>query len=578
MISFHERRICMKTTMKRGLILATATLSVFALSACTGGGNAQPSASSSTKVAATGWESADPAAIKQGGSLTLAVDATPANWNLLNLDSNTVDDNLLSTLYLPSFVTIKSDGTWEADKNFAESVKLKSDDPQVVEVKINPKAVWSDGTPMGYQDFAATWKSLNGAEAAYAPVSTNVWSDISSVEAGTNDQDVLITFKNKNADWPSILGAIWPRWLGDTPEHFNKSWATGTFAADGTTLVSGGPFVISKFDSTGQVVSFAPNPKWWGDKPKLDTITFKAVSRAGLAQAYANKEIDVLNTQSNADNFATAKKRSDGKIQRSLSTTYRHITLNGTSSVFKDVKVRTAFAKALNRTVIAQSRLSPVGSPATLLGNLIYLPGQDGYADDAQSVIGYDTAAAKKLLEGAGYTAGSNGIYAKDGKEISVRFVIPSDNPNSAAVAQQVQAQEKAAGIAVKIDVVPSADFFTKYINVEARDFDATFFAWQGTPFPISSVKSIFYPADSGQNFPGVTDASLGGDFDKANAELDPAKRITLAKAIDKKLVKLATTLPLFPETYVFGVKDGIVNYGPTQFQSVQWQNVGYKK
>lgn len=527
---------------------------------------------------ATGWKTADPGSVVQGGNLNLAVDATPANWNLNNLDSGTVDDNFLTTMYLPSFVTIKEDGTWAADPRFAESVALKSDDPQVVEVKINPKAVWSDGTPMTYEDFASTWKSLNGKDEAYAPIATNVWQDIESVKAGANDQDVLLQFKNKNADWPSILGQIWPKWLGDTPDHFNKSWVNGPFAADGSTFVTGGPYVVSKFDATGQVVTFTPNPKWWGDKPKLDSITIKAVNRAGLAQAYANKELDVVNTYANADNFATAKKRTDGEIQRSLSTTFRHITLNGTSSVFKDVKVRTAFAKALNRTVIAQARLAPVDSPVTLLGNLIYLPGQDGYADDASSVIGYDTAGAKKTLEDAGYKTGSNGIYAKDGKPVSVRFVIPSDNPNSAQVAQQVQAQEKAAGITVKIDVIPSDDFFTKYITTETRDFDATYFAWQGTPFPISSVESIYYPADSGQNYPGVTDKSLGKDWSAANAELDPAKRIALAKEIDKKLVKLVTTIPLFPETYVYGVRKGLVNYGPTQFQSIMWETVGFAK
>ena len=568
----------MKITMKRGLVLATAMIGVITLSACTAGGAAPTPSGSAAPVPGTGWKTAPASSVKSGGTLSLAVDSTPANWNLNNLDSGTVDDNTLAGLFLPSFVTIKKDGNWVIDKDFAESVTLKSTEPQVVEVKINPKAVWSDGTPMSYEDFAATWKSLNGTDEAYAPISTNVWKDISSVSAGSNAQDVLITFKNKNADWPSILGAIWPKWLGDTPDHFNKSWATGPYAADGKTFVSGSAYVVSKYDVTGQVATFAPNTKWWGDKPKLDSIIFKSVSRAGLAQAYSNKEIDVLNTQSNVDNYATAQKRTDGEIQRSLSTTYRHITLNGTSEVFKDVKVRTAFAKALNRSVIAQARLAPVGSPTTLLNSLIYLPGQTGYNDGATKIIGYDTAGAKKLLEGAGYKLGSNGIYAKGGKALDVTFVIPSDNPNSAQVAQQVQAQEKAAGINLKINVVPTADFFTKYITTKTRDFDATFFAWQGTPFPISSVESIFYPADSGQNFPGVTSASLGDDFSAANAELDATKRLKLAQAIDKKLLGLVTTIPLYPETFVFGVKKGLVNYGPTQFETVFWQNVGFVK
>lgn len=567
----------MSSHKKRGLILASVSIVALALTACTGGGGASGGSSTSgPALPSTGWTTADRGDIADGGTLTLAVDAIPANWNLNNLDSGTVDDQFLTNIYTAAYVNIKEDGTWEVNKDYAESVALKSDDPQVVEVKINPKAVWSDGTPMSADDFISTWQSLNGKDAAYAPIATNVWEDISSITAGDNPQDVLITFGKKNADWPSILGNIWPKWLGATPDSFNKLWATGPYAADGTTLVSGGPFIVSNIDATGQVVTFERNPKWWGDEPKLEKIIFKAVSRSGLAQAFANNELDLINLYLNADNYATAQKRSDAEIERSLSPSYRHITLNGTSDVFKDEKVRQAFAKSLNRQVIAQARLSGVEAPVTLLDNLIFQPGQAGYEDDATKVLGYDVDGAKKLLDDAGWTG--SGTREKDGKKLSVRFVIPSDNPNSAEVAQQVQAQAKETGFDVKIDTVPSDDFFTKYITTSTRDFDATFFAWQGTPFPISSTKSIFYPADSGQNFPGVTNDSLGEDFDKANADLDPASRLDLAKQIDQKLVGLATTLPLYPEPFVYGVKKGLVNYGPSQFETVIWKNVGWKK
>ena len=128
------------------------------------------------------------------------------------------------------------------------------------------------------------------------------------------------------------------------------------------------------------------------------------------------------------------------------------------------------------------------------------------------------------------------------------------------------------------IDTVPTDDFFTSYITTETRDFDATYFAWQGTPFPVSSTQSIFYPADSGQNFPGVTDESLGDDWAAANSELDPDARIDLANGIDEKLVNLVTTVPLFPEPFTYGVISTLANYGPSQFEynSLRWQDVGY--
>lgn len=572
----------MRMRIKTTAVLATAAAAALVLAGCSGGGTAGESSSAvaQSSLKSTGWTSADRDSITDGGSLTLPIDAAPANFQISNLDSGTVDDQTIGGVYLPGFIQFKENGDWEANPDFADSVKLTKDSPQTVEVKINPKAVWSDGTPITEKDVAANWKALNGTNPAFAPLATNVWEDVESVEQGSDERDVVITFKKTNADWASVLSGIYPAWAVDTPDHFNKAWAKGPYAADGKTFVSGGPYILKSFDANGGVLTFEKNSKWWGDTPKLDTIVFKTVSRDGLAQAYANKELDAFNLYGSADNLKTANSRSDSKIERSLGTTWRHVTLNGTSEVFKDKEVRQAFAQSLNRKVLAQAILSPVKSPGDVLNNMVYLPGQKGYEDDASKVYGYSVEDAKKKLQDAGYTIGSDGYASKGGKELDVRFVIPSDNQNSANIAQLVQQQTKAAGFKVTIDTVPTDDFFTKYITTETRDFDATYFAWQGTPFPVSSLKSIFYPADAGQNYAGVTDDSLGDAWDKANAELDASARIKDAQAIDKKIVAVAGTIPLFAEPYAWGVRKDLVNYGPAQFQSssVKWQDVGYSK
>ena len=572
----------MRMRIKTTAVLATAAAAALVLAGCSGGGTAGESSSAvaQSSLKSTGWTSADRDSVKDGGSLTLPIDAAPANFQISNLDSGTVDDQTIAGVYLPGFIQFKENGDWEANPDFADSVKLTKDSPQTVEIKINPKAVWSDGTPITEKDVAANWKALNGTNPAFAPLATNVWEDVESVEQGSDERDVVITFKKTNADWASVLSGIYPAWAVDTPDHFNKAWAKGPYAADGKTFVSGGPYILKSFDANGGVLTFEKNSKWWGDAPKLDTIVFKTVSRDGLAQAYANKELDAFNLYGSADNLKTANSRSDSKIERSLGTTWRHVTLNGTSEVFKDKEVRQAFAQSLNRKVLAQAILSPVKSPGDVLNNMVYLPGQKGYEDDASKVYGYSVEDAKKKLQDAGYTIGSDGYASKGGKELDVRFVIPSDNQNSANIAQLVQQQTKAAGFKVTIDTVPTDDFFTKYITTETRDFDATYFAWQGTPFPVSSLKSIFYPADAGQNYAGVTDDSLGDAWDKANAELDASARIKDAQAIDKKIVAVAGTIPLFAEPYAWGVRKDLVNYGPAQFQSssVKWQDVGYSK
>ena len=46
-----------------------------------------------------------------------------------------------------------------------QSATQTSDSPQIVVYKINPKAVWSDGTPITADDFIYNWQAQSGSPA-----------------------------------------------------------------------------------------------------------------------------------------------------------------------------------------------------------------------------------------------------------------------------------------------------------------------------------------------------------------------------------------------------------------------------
>ncbi|MGA7206294.1 MAG: ABC transporter family substrate-binding protein [Specibacter sp.] len=548
-----------------------------------GGGTAKPSIDNSKGAADTAtlptvaWTKADYAAVKDGGTLTLAIDQLPDNWNLLQADGANVSGAQIVDPTTGGPVRTTADGGWEINPDYATDVKLVSQDPQVVEVKLNPKAVWEDGTPITYKDFAATVKAASGADKAYQLASDNVYKDIASVEKEDTDQNFKITFKNKNADWPSILGgstagqgttSILPEAIAADSKAFNEGYKSKPLPSDG-------PFKVSKLDTTGQVVTLVPNDKWWGQKPKLEKIIMKVVSRDGLAQAYANKELDAFSIGTNKNNYDTAKKRADGAVQQTGGLTWNHVTINGSKGPLADVKVRQAVARAVDRDTISASRLSPIGAPVISQGSYIYMPGQKGYQDDATAVIGFDTAKSEALLKDAGYTKGSDGIQAKDGKKLELTYTLDANNPVSEQIFKQLQANLAKVGITLKNNTVPSDKFFSDYVL--KSNFEMTGFAWSGTPFPISGSESIFYPKDAGQNFTGITDDKLGDLWAKANAELDPAKRIVLANEIDKTIFAYTPVIPLTPTPNTYAVTNGLVNYGAAQFQSIDWTTVGWK-
>lgn len=558
---------------RKSTLLATFAVlgaSALLLSACSPGNTASTATSSAAAaLPATAWDRAAAADVQDGGTLNLAINALPVNWNVSQVDGAEVDTTNTVAPTTGGPIIIKEDGSTAVDPNYATSVELVSKDPQVVEVKLNPKAVWEDGSPITYKDYVGTWKALNGSDEAYTIASSAVYEDISSIESAGSDYDFKITFTTVNADWESMLMTVLPTVATATADAFNTAYIAAP-------VPSSGPFAISKIDTTGQVVTLTRNPKWWGTTPKLDTINVKVVSGASQATAFGNSESDVLSISSNADAYQTAKKRADAEIQASNGVTWTHVTINAAKGPLADVKVRQAIGHAVNRQLISESANTPVGVPSETQGSYIFMPGQKGFVDNVGAAIGYDVAAAKKLLDEAGYPAGSDGLRAKDGVALKLSITVPAETPTNKQRAVQVQADLKEVGVTVELAEVPAAKYFSDYIL--KGDYELTSFSWQGTAFPISSSESIFYPVDSGQNFTGITDESLGDLYKSANTELDPAARIVLANKIDTVLAAYVPIIPIAPLPNVYAVKSGLVNYGATQFETPDWTIIGWKK
>lgn len=547
---------------------ALAMLSAAALlvAGCAAGNTGSPSPAN-TSLPVVDWAAAKADQVQDGGSLTLAVGALPVNFNNMEIDGNDVDTNTILSPTSGGPLSINEKGESVLNPNYASSVELISTDPQVVEVKLNPKAVWEDGTPISIADWQATWKANNGSNKAFKVVSTTGWDQVSSIEQGSDANDMKITFSSKYADWRALLGGTLPKAIASDPKLFNEGFTKKP-------VPSSGPFVISKVDLTGQVATLTPNPKWWGNKPKLSTILFKAVSQAQQGASFANKELDAIEISANADLYATAKARKDAVIQATNGLTWTHVTMNAKKGPLADLNVRKAVASIVNREQISAAANTPVQVPATTQGDYIFMQGQDGYTDKAYP---HDLKAGEAFLKDAGYTKDGKS-WTKDGQALKLTITVPADTATNIQRAEQVQADLGDFGIPVELTTVPVAQYFSDYVI--PGNFEMVTFSWQGTSFPISATEPIFYPKDSGQNFTGITDDKLGPLWKQANAELDPAKRIEIAKQINDVIWAYVPVIPIAPLPEVWAVKKGLVNYGASMFGffSVDWTIVGWQK
>lgn len=501
----------------------------------------------------------DASKVKDGGEFRWPVDQLPDNWNYNQLDGTNADGRRMIDTMMPNLYKQLPDSTIEVNKDYLDDVKLASTDPQVLEFKINSKAKWSDGKALSWEDFEAMWKSLNGTDKAYEVAGSTGYEDIEKVEKGATDQDVKVTFKKKFAEWKGIFSPLYPKAMSASAEEFNKGWAD-------TPKITAGPFKIGTIDRTGKLVTVVRDSAWWGEKPKLEKITFRQVDRTALADALANGQIDYFDIGSSVDNFTRAKSMQGVTIRQAITPDYSHITFNGAdSSILKDAKLRVALMRGIDTKVVAKALLGQMlKGDAQVTGNHFFLLGTKEYKDNS-AVASFDKEAAKKQLDELGWKLEGE-TRKKDGKELAVRYVIPTPNPVSDQIAKLVQSQLKEIGAKVEIQAVPSTDFFKQYVNV--GNFDMTGFRWLSSATPISDSKGIYSldPAATNQNYGRIGSDEVNKLLEQANGELDDTKRAALANEADVKIWELGHQLPLYQLPGAVAIKSNVANMGAVAF------------
>jgi len=544
---------------------AAAPATTSASGATTAAGGAATTASGGAATTASG---------ATGGKVSLAVEQEPTSFNY-----NTSTDNAAWTQYIMQFVwpwatSQDPKGTFVTNKDLltADPV-ITTKDPQTVVYKLNPKATWSDGTPITVDDFIYTWKVQSGV-APYTPEATdaasqNGYEDISDVK-GSADGTITVTFATPYADWIALFGPILPEHAfkaeggGDDIKGFKDGFKTAS-PPNLANVVSGGPYVVSDY-KPGQGMTLTRNEKYWGTPGTLDEIDLPFITDANQEpQALKNGEVDVIFPQAQLDLVSQVKGIEDVSSIVGFGTFWEHLDLNFSNPALGELPVRQAFAQALDRADIVAKLPAQFDPRAVVLNNRMYFPGNANYKDNAGTYAKTDTTKADKLLTDAGYAKGADGIYAKGDQKLSFKLVWRQPNARRDQTAQLIQAQMKAFGIDIQLAPAPDFTF------LDAGAFDIALFGWTGVASQAANT-SIYVP-DGGQNYTKNADPKIRELFDQANVELDESKRADLMNQIDQQVWADMATIPLFqvPEFLAWNKKVGGPEYNG--YQGPAWNS-----
>ncbi|GAA3822733.1 ABC transporter family substrate-binding protein [Amycolatopsis tucumanensis] len=558
-----------KTKSRAARIGALAATAALVLAACGGGGGDNSGVQTGQAFAecdanANACNSAAADQLQDGGDVTFAIEKNIPNWNVTSGEGNVFETGMVTKGILPYTFYTTPDLKPTLATDFVTSADITSTNPQTVVYKINPKAVWSDGTPITADDFIYNWKVQNGKDCPdCAPASTSGYDRIASVVGSDGGKTVTVTFTDPFTDWKvlwSSTGAMYPAHLaaqhGDlnTPAGLAESYK---WFGETVPTWSGGPWKIDNFQNNVSV-TMVPNPAWWGAKPKLSRVIFRIITDASQEPtALQNNEVQVIYPQPQVDLVNQVRNIPNVSSYIGLGLTWEHFDFNLKNPALANKALRQALYTAVDVQGIINKTVGQFTDKVKPLQNHNFMPGQEGYKDVISST-GQGTGdinKAKQILTEAGYKLQGDQLIDPSGAAVPtlrMRYTVGNQiRQNECELFQQAASQ-----LGVKVDIIPTDDLGDTTSN---GDFDIIVFAWVASPFPFSGAQQN-WTTGSESNYGEYSNPQVDNLIAQANAETDQAKAAELLNQADQIMADDAYVLPLYQKPTFIASYDNIAN------------------
>ncbi len=352
-----------------------------------------------------------------------------------------------------------------------------SNNNTTVTFTIRQNVKWNDGKPFTANDVVFTFNEMK----QYPAADTNgVWSYLSSVTAPDANTVVMNFQQAYPPELVTIAGHVYI-----IPQHIFANVGDPTkYLTDKP--VGTGPFNLTKYQPSLAV--FDKNPSYWqADKVKVDQIQFPEYKdNSTLALALPKGDIDwagyfspTLKQDFVDKDPAHNKLFMDAINLYSICVNQRDPVVGGAAGL----PVRLALSYALDRNAIAAQATAGLEPPGSITG-LVLPTAQSWLAPQYASLsTSADTTTAEKYLTDAGFTKGSDGIYQKNGKRLSLTLRSVDTYSDWNAAAQLIASQAKAIGIEIKNTTVGESDYYT--LRSDGKfDYQLMFCGMVGGPTP----------------------------------------------------------------------------------------------
>lgn len=449
--------------------------------------------------------------------------------------------------------------SYEPSILLAGEPELETDPKQVVTYEIAEEAVWSDGEPITSTDFKYTWEQIATGTDIY---DTTGYANIESVD-DSDPKVAVVTFAEPYAGWQGLFGGGY----GIYPSHILEGQDRSAMMANGYDF-SGGPWMIQEWNKGVEVV-LVPNENYWGDVPKLDSVTFRLVpDTAAEFQAYQAGEVEMIYPQPQLDVIDAIEAGIDGSSSYTPNTgNLEALWLNNSAFPLDSVAVRQALAYSLDRDAVVEALFG--GIDVTEASQSLSPPILSQF-NDTEAFADYtlDLDKVDELMTGDGWEKNGAGFWEKDGQQADIEFITTAGNARRELTQQVVQEQAAEAGFNITIANQEAGTFFGE--TLPNGDFQMGLFAQVATtldPLAPNLFHSANIPSEenqfSGLNWYRVNIPEVDPLLDIVQNSLDDEERREAGLEADAILAENVVSIPMDPLPNIMLWSDNI--QGPVE-------------
>jgi peptide/nickel transport system substrate-binding protein len=396
-----------------------------------------------------------------------------------------------------------------------------------------------DGTPFTAEDVAASIRripTIKNSPSSFLPFVRPIKA-VTVVDANTIRFETTGPFPLLPSNLSRV--SIHPARFESAPlEDFNS----------GKAAIGTGPFKFVEF-LPGDRIVVARNESYWGGAPSWDRVSFKMINTdAARVAALLSGDLDVIENVPTQD---IPKLQKSDRVKLATATSNRVMYLHFDTAreqspfvmdadgkpgpnVLRDLRVRQALSRAIDRKALVERIMDGQGVPAAQL----VPPGYFGYAPSLAVQPG-DRDAAKKLLTEAGLPRG-------------FKLTLHASNdryPNDERVAQAIAQMLTRAGIATQVVTQPAGVFFAKASALEYSLIMGGAAAETGEASGVlRPLLSTFNPqkGEGSGNRGRYSNAEFDATIEKALATVDDAAREKLLQRATEIGIGELGVIPLF--------------------------------